>query len=150
MRRVQEAGTGALYVTVGKAGARLIRKQVTPDGAGTTLGHAVEIAAGVIIGMAAQAVLPRGSRGPELIAAGALSGVAESVIKMTQVPLIADALGDDGTRYAMLRGDGTIAGYVNPTTRPDLAGYVSRGGPVTAPRRVGTAGLSRSMSQFGR
>lgn len=115
------AAMDAAGVLAGKVVVRSIRAR-TPIAPGTTLAVAAEIALAVGLGLL---VSTKSKAWGQRIAIGGMLGPMETLIKRLNVPIVADALGEDGYVLTDL-GDG--AELVEAYGDDEIAGYVSDGG----------------------
>lgn len=126
---VQEAAIGAATVLAGKVIARKGRGMMKQQ-PGTLLGSLMEAGIGLAAGLVVESIAP--GRG-ELVAIGGLLAPMETLVQQTGVPLLGDALGDDGFLLSDNGGvdlvsaydDGEFAGYVEDGDR--VAGYLGDG-----------------------
>lgn len=151
--QVKQASMTAIQIVGGKAATRIIRNYI-PGGkpvAGQPLSPtqiAIELAAATAVGFAASRFLGR-TVGANMMAGGFV-GVVESLVKTYKVPVVADALGDDGDPN-VIQVPAHMAGYVRDAVQPALAGYVQDGAAINGPglgEPAGSSGLYDDRGVF--
>lgn len=111
--------TGVKDAALGVAGmgvTRVVRSKLGFE-AGSAMGSVVELVGGIALGMLGQRFL--GADGARAVTQGAFMGPVIAMVKKANVPLLADALGDDMGLY----GPGSSYGYLYGYPAPGLAGY---------------------------
>lgn len=135
LRLAKDAAMCGAQVVAGKAATRIIRNYV-PGGkpaAGQALSPtqiAIELGAATAVGFVASRFL--GNKAGEYMMAGGFAGVIESLIKTYKVPVVADALGDEGDPN-VITVPAHMAGYVREAIAPALSGYVQDGDSINGP-----------------
>lgn len=134
--QVKTAAITAVQIVGGKAATRIIRNYIpggkpVPGQPLTPVQIAMEVAAAAAVGFVGSRFL--GAKVGANLMAGGLTGVIESLVKTYKVPLVADALGDDGDPN-VINVPARMAGYVRDAVNsPDIAGYVQDGASVNGP-----------------
>jgi len=129
MGRLMSGAVGGLTIVATEAGTRLIRSRALGMPAGTLLSGATELGISTGAGLLAGKFLGT-ETGQRVIDAG-FASVIRAAVKQLGVPLISDALGDDGggRRYVIRNGRALprrLNGYVaGPARTVALGGYVS-------------------------
>jgi hypothetical protein len=90
--------------------------------AGTTLASATELGIATAIGILGERVVGRQIARDMLI--GGYAGVLRATAKQLGVPLVAEALSDDGPRVIRVNGARRLSGYGAPSR---LSGYAAPG-----------------------
>lgn len=135
LRLAKDAATCGVQVVAGKAATRIIRNYI-PGGkpaAGQALSPtqiAIELGAATAVGFLASRFV--GRRAGEYMMAGGFAGVIESLVKTYKVPVVADALGDEGDPN-VITVPAHMAGYVREAIAPALSGYVQDSGDINGP-----------------
>lgn len=138
LSRAKDAAVTGVQIVAGKAVTRVVRNLI-PGGkpaAGQGLSWMqvlIELASATLVGYAGEMFL--GTRAGTNLMAGGFAGVVESMVKMYKVPIVADALGDDGDPYCVTVPP-HLAGYVREAivnAPAEIAGYVQDGAFVNGP-----------------
>lgn len=125
MNKVTQAGSAAIGVMAGKAGARVGRSALKIMG-GTPIGYAAEIGVGIAGGMVLEKFVSRNFAAMFLV--GALVSVGEQIVKQFNIPVVSAALGDEGEGMLALAGDDDasrylVGGYEQHPTTSDVGTY---------------------------
>lgn len=123
LREVKSAFGLAIQIEAGKLGTRVVRNYIpgTQQYKGKPLGLAIELGTAVALGYVASMV--GGARlGANVLAGGVLATI-ESAIAQYRVPVLYDAVSDDGATMTVPAASASnVAGYVR-----DMGGYVPPG-----------------------
>jgi hypothetical protein len=122
IEQVKDGAIGAVAVVGGEAVTRLTRSRVLSMTAGTTLASATELGIATAIGILGERVVGRQIARDMLI--GGYAGVLRATAKQLGVPLVAEALSDDGPRVIRVNGARRLSGYGAPSR---LSGYAAPG-----------------------
>lgn len=140
LNEARQAGTLALQITAGKALTRAVRARVTSE-RGTKKQVAYELGIATLLGYAASMTL--GARVGCNIMAGGYAAALEALIHQLQVPVLSDAIADDGNPQVIAVPPSVapaVAGYVREQMNGYVSGYV--------PSRLGDSATTPGVSEL--
>ena len=124
MRDLQDGAANALYILVGKAGARTVHTITGLPKAGN-MGLAVQALSAVAVGMIADMVI--GPARAKYVLAGGLTAPLETAIVAYNIPFLAPAL-SPAAQVNDLQGYRAVGSYVRPAVADNGMGrYVAAG-----------------------